>query len=69
MMTVFEYVRGFFKWERKKSYTLLSLVATTTKQKACGVIRQTELKLHEEEFINFKIGKYYDRYQKDRISN
>lgn len=66
-MTVFKYVRGFFKYERKKSYTLLSMVATT-KEKACGVVRETEHNLHEK-IIKFKTGKYYHRNQKDRISN
>lgn len=60
-------------WNKKKSHTLLYLVATTERKKRCnkkrsGVIRETE-KLNEKEFIKFKIGKYYDRYQNNRISN
>lgn len=53
---------------RKKKIIYTLVYGGNNKKKACGVVRETELNLHEK-IIKFKTGKYYHRNQKDRISN
>lgn len=74
MIKVFKYLRDFFKCEIKRNHIHSCIWWQQQKgkkrcnKKKSGVIRETE-KLNEKEFIKFKIGKYYDRYQNNRISN
>lgn len=53
---------------RKKKIINTLVYGGNNKKKACGVVRETELNLHEN-IIKFKTGKYCHRNRKDRISN